>query len=253
MGPMLSLPNWSFALPTRLHGRTMTGSWTKTYRLLKNWSYVENITMPILPLKFTTHLNECVQLREGCQNVETICDKYEGKTGVVSVDIHRHMMALRVEVAMTLALTWIACTTCTSNWLVCTHPKWGQLHTIILGSLPWHTQTTSSHYSATAWHNNKPLTLHDIESYVIELYNLCKLQPEMSVSPQRTWLSTLKWRAVDTHNRNLTRPMWSVLIATKRGFSLQTAGQRAGERKVNAWRGGRARAKGKGKPQRETT
>ena len=35
------------------------------------------------------------------------------------------------------------------------------------------------------------------------------------------------------------------LIATERGISLQTAGQRAGERKVNIQRGGRARAIGK--------
>src|SRR5882672_3670270 len=70
-------------------------------------------------------------------------------------------------------------------------------------------------------------------------------------SPLRTQLSTLKRRVADTHDKSLTRPMLSVSIATKRGISLQTAGQREGERKVNAQKVGRVRAKEKGNPQRQ--
>ena len=55
---------------------------------------------------------------------------------------------------------------------------------------------------------------------------------------------------MDTHNRSPTRLMQSVSIATKRDTLLQTAGQRAGERNVNAQRGGRAMERARGNPPR---
>ena len=105
---------------------------------------------------------------------------------MVSIDICMCMIALKVE----------------DGNEICTHmdnihhmyeqlagmnavPSKDDYMTIILCTL----QTTYMNHlfllSAMAWINNKPLTLHDVRSYVIELYDLCKLQPEMSVKSSK--------------------------------------------------------------------
>jgi len=105
---------------------------------------------------------------------------------MVSIDICRCMMALRAEDGddirahldsmhhMYEQLAGMNAVPSKDNYM-----------TIILGSLP---MTYSNHIfslSATAQLNNKPLTSHDVKSYAIELYDLRKLQPEMSTKSSK--------------------------------------------------------------------
>jgi len=117
---------------------------------------------------------------------KTICDKYEGKTHIVSIDICRHMMVLRAEDGNNIC-TYLDNMHHMYKQLagMNTVPSLDDYMTIILGSFP---MTYSNHLcslSATAQLNNKPLTPHYFKSYVIELYDLCKLQPETSAKSSK--------------------------------------------------------------------
>jgi len=126
---------------------------------LKNWSYVENITKA----RIATQISDSLLMRvynskTVAEMWKTICDEYEDKTCMVSVDIRRHMMALRVEDAMhTRSPGQHASHVQATAGMKCC-PSEDDYMTIILGSLP---TTYSNHLfslSATAQLNNKPLT-----------------------------------------------------------------------------------------------
>jgi len=133
----------------------------ETYQTdFKNWSYVKNITKAHIATQISDSLLIQVYNSEKVTKMwKTICDEYEGKTCMVSIDIHRHMMALRAEDGDDIQVH-----------LDSMHHMYKQLAgmnaipskddymTIILDSLP---MTYSNHLfslSATAQLNNKPLT-----------------------------------------------------------------------------------------------
>src|SRR5882724_1310727 len=94
---------------------TYKAAWTndnwkldKTYQTnFKNWSYVKNITKAHIATQISDSLLMQVYNSETVTKMwKTICNEYDGKTCMVSIDICRCMMALRAEMVMIFRLTW---------------------------------------------------------------------------------------------------------------------------------------------------